>query len=59
MWVCEHGIITLAKIRLRDLASWEKHGKIRSATECSNLRDFCVVFVHLVRHAFCYFIWHV
>ena len=37
----------------------EKHAKIRLATECSNLRDFCVVFVRLVRHAFFYFIWHV
>ena len=37
----------------------EKHEKIRSVTECSNLHDFCVVFVRLVQHAFCYFIRHV
>ena len=34
MYVCEHDIITLAKINLRDLASWEnmeKLGRQRSA----------------------------
>ena len=33
----------------------EKLGRRR----CSNLCDFRVVFVRLVRHVFCYFIWHV